>query len=487
MICSYQRSASGSLPLSLLGHGQFHHRVGRIGVLLAGFDELFQIGDPLGLDLLEFTVGIAQRLAVFGREGPILHVEGELLFLLVGGQFLVQGFQSLDAARISARLHGGAERVGQLAIPGGTLFGVGLAGDFFQQLGAAVVRFRLVIGRDFTQLVQFFQQRLDLLVGPGKLRVGTFALRDAEEDRLGFRGIGQVFGQVRHVDHAPGSADADQGAHANGLGLAAVLDHGHHIFVDHDVRGQTVGPGGHDARRVAAERYPARLGGDDFLLGNGLGEGGRGPVDLLFQQLSPIAGQAQRLELLGAQQQPLEAAAVAIAHRGHQLGGDFLGRNHLPVVDPRVFVDVGAPAGASRVEPAILVDLAVGVRVDVAINLEAVLEVAPLVDGLVAVGVDEIAKDLPARVAHDPAILAGRLLGRDRATGRFGGRGTVVLHVALHGLKCQGFGNRRFSSPQAGGNRKRQDQGGREARLREWVGHRQHSLRTSFAVKPRAW
>ncbi len=81
-----------------------------------------------------------------------------------------------------------------------------------------------------------------------------------------------------------------------------------------------------------------------------------------------------------------------------------------------------APADAGGVQPAMLGRLAVEFRIDVAIDFDAVFEVAPAIDDVVAVGVDEFAEHLAVAVADDPAGLPLVFFGMDRATRRFGGR-----------------------------------------------------------------
>ena len=84
-------------------------------------------------------------------------------------------------------------------------------------------------------------------------------------------------------------------------------------------------------------------------------------------------------------------------------------------------------------EPAGLLRLAVEIGVDVAVHLKAVLEVAPLVHGVVAVGVDKLPQNGPRGGLDDPTDLAVELSGSDRTLGRVVGRGLVVVDPLLDG------------------------------------------------------
>ena len=83
--------------------------------------------------------------------------------------------------------------------------------------------------------------------------------------------------------------------------------------------------------------------------------------------------------------------------------------------------------------------LAVELRIDVAIDFDAILVVAPAIDDVVAVGVDEFAQHLAVAVAHDPAGLAFAFFSMDRAAGGFGGRWAIVIDVGLDRRELQGL------------------------------------------------
>src|SRR5205823_1142098 len=101
-----------------------------------------------------------------------------------------------------------------------------------------------------------------------------------------------------------------------------------------------------------------------------------------------------------------------------------------------------APARAGRVEPAILIGLAVEVRVDLAIDLDAVLEVRPDVDLVVVVAVVEPAQGLAGRVGHHPAAALFVLEQADLAAALLFGAGDGAFDAGLTGSKgedlCRG-------------------------------------------------
>lgn len=83
-------------------------------------------------------------------------------------------------------------------------------------------------------------------------------------------------------------------------------------------------------------------------------------------------------------------------------------------------------------------------RIDIAIHFHTVFEVAPAIDDVVAIGVDEFAQHFAVRIAHHPAGLAFVLHGFHRAAGGLFGRGAIVVNVFLHRRELEGLlGSRR--------------------------------------------
>ena len=83
-------------------------------------------------------------------------------------------------------------------------------------------------------------------------------------------------------------------------------------------------------------------------------------------------------------------------------------------------------------EPAILIGLAVVVGVNVAVDFQPVLVVAPLIDDIVIVGVDEPPQGRALGSLDNPAHVAVDLLGDDFALGGLFGRGLVVVDAPLN-------------------------------------------------------
>ena len=136
-----------------------------------------------------------------------------------------------------------------------------------------------------------------------------------------------------------------------------------------------------------------------------------------------------------------------LAKRRDDLGRHLLGGNDLPRIDLAVASLVDAPSAAGRVEPAELVGLAGEFRVDVAVDLHAVLVVAPLVDDVVAVGIDELPQDDALRAFDDPAHVAVDLAGGDLALADLLGLGPIIVDPFLGRAEFQCLVRRRGCGP----------------------------------------
>ena len=174
-----------------------------------------------------------------------------------------------------------------------------------------------------------------------------------------------------------------------------------------------------------------------------LRERGRRVLDRCRDAIGPRFAEPQTAELGRRKQQQLEAGLVAILQSENDLLGDFVRRDDTPGIDPAVLVLVDPPARAGRVEPAVFVGLAVEVRIDVAIDLEATREVAPLVDDVVAVGIGKPPQDFALPVADDPRRDVVLLLRPDRALGRFLFGRSRVFHERLDRRQRQRLRGRR--------------------------------------------
>ena len=89
-------------------------------------------------------------------------------------------------------------------------------------------------------------------------------------------------------------------------------------------------------------------------------------------------------------------------HGSEDFLAHFLRRNLPPAVDHAVAIDIDAPAHAGRAEPAIGVGLAGLIRIDFAVNLDAVEIEAVGVGFPRAFGVGEFAEDQAPAVAQHP-------------------------------------------------------------------------------------
>ena len=118
-------------------------------------------------------------------------------------------------------------------------------------------------------------------------------------------------------------------------------------------------------------------------------------------------GQPCSRKLLGRGHERIKQGDVAADKRLHQNFRGFFGREPLPADDfPRLH---GRDAHAPGIEPPALIKAAIAIEVDLAVDLEAILVVAPLVEVLAAAGDDEPAKQLPLSIAE--RIADGTLLG----------------------------------------------------------------------------
>ena len=219
--------------------------------------------------------------------------------------------------------------------------------------------------------------------------------------------------------------------------LVAGLDDGHDVLVDLDVAGRIVGARRHDPGPAAAELHPFRLGRDGLLpIGQGAEVDGR-LGDLGGHGLALGLAQPQRLEFLGREQHACETIAVAIGHRGHDFGGDFFRRDGFPGRELAVAGRIDAPPGAGRIEPAELILLARRLGGHIAIDFHAVLVETPLIDHVIAVGVEELPQQDAFRALDDPTDVAVDLLDRNLAARHVLGLWPVVIDPLLAGSHLQ--------------------------------------------------
>ena len=251
---------------------------------------------------------------------------------------------------------------------------------------------------------------------------------------LGIDGAGQL-------DELPGLAQLDHLGNLKERRLAPVglargrgrtgEDHG--VLVEDQVLLQAAGRVGRDHVRMGAvEPVPDGLrgpAGEPLLKGlDRLGPLARAGGDLVDHLL----GHAGLRQLFGRGHQRVEQAEVAGGQGQHHHLRGLLGREPLPAGDLAP-LDHRDP-GPAAVEPAAFIEGPVAVQVVLAIDLEAVLVVAPLVEVLAAVGDDEPAEQLALpvakRVADGPLLTVGHQLDLAGIDGRRVGGG-IVVHARL--------------------------------------------------------
>lgn len=112
---------------------------------------------------------------------------------------------------------------------------------------------------------------------------------------------------------------------------------------------------------------------------------------------------AQRTHLGFGDEQGLQPF-VAVGQQGlERFLADLFAGDHVPGVDPAVAVVIDAPLHAAVVDPAVLIWSFVPLGIDLAVDLDAVLEILPDVDFAGPGGVEEAAQRLTVVVDDLPA------------------------------------------------------------------------------------
>ena len=349
---------------------------------------------------------------------------------------LPEGLQALLAVGQLARLHARAERIGQLPRPEAAFLGrLGMVDELLDDLHPPrIARFHAFhLGDQFLRFLAGAGRRRRRLARPGAAwKKKPIAATSGWPSPLMTGGsiVFQVLPtRIKRAD-----------LHLRVL--VAGLDDGHDVLVDLDVAGRVVGACRHDPRAAAAELQPFRLRRDGLLpLGQRAEVDGR-LGELGGHGLALGLAQPERLEFLRREQHAGETIVVAIGHRGHDFGGDFFRRDGLPGRELAVADRIDAPAGAGRIEPAELVLLACRLGGHIAINFDAVLVEAPLIDHVIAVGVEEFPQQDAFRAFDDPTDVAIDLFGRNLATRHILGLGPVVIDPVLAGGDLQNLGGR---------------------------------------------
>ena len=181
-----------------------------------------------------------------------------------------------------------------------------------------------------------------------------------------------------------------------------------------------------------------------------LGQFGPGRLELLgcllLLRLQPgdfRGRQVQRLHFRVSDPERFQSAEVPGQDGLQHLLAHFFGRDHFPGINLAVLFRGDAPLDAAAVEPAKLIRLLVVIRVDLAIDLDAVEVIRPNVDLLVAVAVEEAAQRLTLGVDEQPAIASSLGAGYQlqfAASFLLSGRDGED-HAGLPWLVTENFGN----------------------------------------------
>ncbi len=135
-----------------------------------------------------------------------------------------------------------------------------------------------------------------------------------------------------------------------------------------------------------------------------------------------------------------EAIAIASCGGFDDFGGQFFRGDRLPAIDLAVFVFVDAPSCAAGAEPAELVGDAVEVRINFAIGFNALRVIAPAIEFVIAVGIDEPAQGLSAFAGDEKTFAVGASRFLNIALFDLVGWDGVEGHVILKRLLGEGLG-----------------------------------------------
>ena len=183
----------------------------------------------------------------------------------------------------------------------------------------------------------------------------------------------------------------------------AVLKHGDRVLVHRDVATDAAGTRRHDAGQRAGELNPACFGSDLVQRADKVSKVADRIGRLVGEFLELLSLQSDLTKIVSGGHQGGEPLGVTVTQRRDELGRQFLRRDRTPTVDHPVLVVVDPPPRSCGTEPAILIRFAVEVGIDIAIDLNAVAEVAPQIDLLVVVGVSKSPQHRPVGCGHSPA------------------------------------------------------------------------------------
>ena len=143
------------------------------------------------------------------------------------------------------------------------------------------------------------------------------------------------------------------------------------------------------------------------------------------------------LDICDREQDGLEAAQVGSLQGPDKFLGELSGGDCYPAVDLLVAIAIDSPARPTCSDPAILVCLSIEIAIDITIDLDTVLVVAPEIDLLVLVRIDKTPQQLPVCFSQEPAHVHPRGFRRKDALFHFLCRGLIIINRLLYRLDLQ--------------------------------------------------
>ena len=209
--------------------------------------------------------------------------------------------------------------------------------------------------------------------------------------------------------------------------LAGLINDGNHVVVENQVLGRTVRALRDQARPSSTEIRPFTIRSHHGLVGRKSFESRLSFLELLDQFFPASVRNSEFAEFFFGEEYEPEAFPVSCSDRRNDFGGGFFCRDRLPAIDRSVFVLVKSPAGSGGPKPAVLVRLFVKVRVNVPVHFHAVVVVAPLVQSVVRIGVDEPTKQSTSLILNDPTALSNLFRTHDFACFTLFGRRAIKV------------------------------------------------------------
>ena len=443
----------------LVGDPHLEERFGGVRRRRMVLDEPGQFLEPGSLHLPHIGAGSLHRRGVTGRRET---ESGKGLERLVIGAGRHEGLELLGTTGKGALLDQRGDGLGELACPERRLIGLRRRHHLLEDLdllgGGRSAGLPGGAAERPLDLAELREERLEGLVLGRHLAIGRSRRHPRREKPERLRDLPLRAGNLRDVDRPPDVPAPQERPDINlpRRALGAGIDERDDVVVGEDILRHTGRAGRKEARQGGKHVVPLGFGADLLL---GLGQANKilagflGPPEELGEERF---GESGRDEIVLRRQEAGEDRRITGLQCCHDLRGRLFGRKALPGIERAVFIFVHPPAGATHIHPPRLVGLGVEIGVNVAVDLDAIFEVAPAVDDLVAVGVGETAEHLPARPAHHPRIEPPLLLHLEGRSLRLIGGELVVIDILLERCEPQGVLDRRLCRRREGrGNQRR--------------------------------